>query len=130
MQNDEKGLVSYTHYEVLKIFDTTTLLKITPSTGRKHQIRLHLSSIGYPIIGENLYHIAGLPFLWEYYLGRNYPEYEKHLFLHAYTLEFEHPENFEHVKFIAKIPNFWENFIGWDKLNEVLINNSNYNYEK
>lgn len=44
-----------THYKVLKTLDNISLLEVTPKTGRMHQIRVHLTSIGHPIVGDKLY---------------------------------------------------------------------------
>ncbi|WP_104696869.1 MULTISPECIES: RluA family pseudouridine synthase [unclassified Helicobacter] len=50
-----KGKEAITHIKILKYFTNSTLLEVTPITGRTHQIRLHLFTIGHPIIGEPLY---------------------------------------------------------------------------
>ena len=49
------GENAITNYEVLKILKEHTLMKLNPITGRTHQIRVHLSSIGHPIIGDKIY---------------------------------------------------------------------------
>ncbi len=49
------GKTAITHLRVLEHFKDTTLLELTPITGRTHQLRLHLASIGHPIVGEPLY---------------------------------------------------------------------------
>ena len=51
----ETGYPSITHYEVLERFDKYTFLSVRIETGRTHQIRVHLSHIGYPILGDSLY---------------------------------------------------------------------------
>lgn len=51
----ENGQRAVTNYEPLKIFDGNTLLSITLETGRTHQIRVHLSHIGHPLLGDDLY---------------------------------------------------------------------------
>ena len=51
----EDGERAVTHYEVVKIKDGTTLLKINLETGRTHQIRVHFSHLGYPLVGDSLY---------------------------------------------------------------------------
>ncbi|MBW5410471.1 RluA family pseudouridine synthase, partial [Brachyspira hampsonii] len=49
------GESAVTHYKVLKILNEHTLLELKPLTGRTHQIRVHLSYIGHPIIGDKIY---------------------------------------------------------------------------
>lgn len=72
-----------TEYEVIKSFDfeneKLTLLRVFPKTGRTHQIRVHLASIGHPIVGDKIY-------------GRKKEKMLVRLFLHAYLLEFVSPE--------------------------------------
>ena len=71
-----------TEYEVIKSFEYEgekfSLLKVFPKTGRTHQIRVHLSSIGHPILGDKIY-------------GRRRQNFSPRLFLHAYLLEFKAP---------------------------------------
>ncbi len=66
-----------THYEVLKPGENYSLLKIRLETGRKHQIRVHLSDLGHPVAGDKTYHARTNP------CGR--------IALHAWRLEFRHP---------------------------------------
>ena len=54
---DEQGQPAFTHYEVLHSSKTGTLLKLTPTTGRTHQLRIHLQAIGHPIVGDAIYGI-------------------------------------------------------------------------
>ena len=54
----ENGKSSVTHFEVLKEFDTCSLVKCSLETGRTHQIRVHFASIGHPLVGDDLYGIA------------------------------------------------------------------------
>lgn len=61
------GLPCLTKYELIKKSEHYSLLKLIPYTGRKHQIRVHLASLGHSILGDPLYRYEGLPFLWEYY---------------------------------------------------------------
>ena len=51
----ENGQTSITHYEVLKEFDNFSLVKCSLETGRTHQIRVHMSAIGHPLVGDSLY---------------------------------------------------------------------------
>lgn len=86
---DEKGRKSKTSYQVLKHFDKFTLLELSPKTGRTHQLRVHLSNIGHPIVGDKLYGGKML-------LPRQ--------FLHAAYLSFIHPQTKLRVKFEADLP--------------------------
>ncbi|MDE6110688.1 MAG: RluA family pseudouridine synthase, partial [Eubacterium sp.] len=51
----EDGERAVTHYEAVKIENGATLLKINLETGRTHQIRVHFSHLGYPLVGDSLY---------------------------------------------------------------------------
>ncbi|OGM97675.1 MAG: hypothetical protein A2735_03685 [Candidatus Yanofskybacteria bacterium RIFCSPHIGHO2_01_FULL_41_21] len=72
------GKSAITEYEIAKSFDKFTLLDVAPKTGRTHQIRVHLQSIGCPIVGDPIYGPKG----WQKPAGLT------RLFLHAYKLEF------------------------------------------
>jgi 23S rRNA pseudouridine1911/1915/1917 synthase len=92
---DEKQ--AYTNYEVLQSviserFDFLNLVKLLPKTGRKHQLRKHLSVIGNPILGDK-----------EYFLEDKILK-GKGLFLHAATLEFIHPFTKEKVSISKELP--------------------------
>lgn len=71
-----------TEYKILKKFDDFTLLEIAPKTGRTHQIRVHLNSIGTPVSGDPIY---------QFKKSINPPGLNR-LFLHAYKLEFTSPD--------------------------------------
>lgn len=76
---------SFTEYEVIKYFSDSSLVKIFPRTGRTHQIRVHFSAIGHPVIGDSLYGDKSLnkKFERQFELSRQ--------FLHALELEITHP---------------------------------------
>lgn len=70
---------SITHYTTIKTVDKNTLLDIKTDTGRKNQIRVHLSDIGCPIVGDRKYGASD--------------EFKRRVRLHAYSLSFPHPVN-------------------------------------
>jgi len=76
------GKESITEYKTLKNFEKYTLLDVTPKTGRTHQIRVHLKSIGCPVAGDTVYSPKG----WQKPNGLN------RLFLHAYKLRLNTPD--------------------------------------
>jgi 23S rRNA pseudouridine1911/1915/1917 synthase len=89
-----------TRYQVAAFFNYCTRLRVRPETGRTHQIRVHLSSIGHPVVGDRLY--GG---------HRNLPKYLQNevsrldrFFLHAHTLEFLHPQSLARMSFSAPLP--------------------------
>ena len=93
-----------TLYQSLQIVDSVknefvSLIKLSPVTGRKHQIRIHLSSLGFPIVGDKLYGET------DNILKR------KGLFLAATSLTFEHPKTDELLKFDIPLPDKFESFL-------------------
>ena len=76
---DPRGKPSVTEFKVREKFKEATLLEVRPLTGRRHQIRVHLYSLGHPVMGDALY-------------GKNRPVGgAPRLMLHAQSLEFRHP---------------------------------------
>lgn len=95
----KKGKEAITHFKVLKRYDKYTLLEINIETGRTHQIRVHLSQIGYPIVGDEVYS-----------KGKN--EWNiKGQCLHAKSLDFKHPITNEDMHLEAKIPQYFEEIL-------------------
>jgi len=91
----EGGRHAITHYKVLKRFDNNTLVECTLETGRTHQIRVHFSSIGHPVVGDLVYGYKKQKFKLNGQL------------LHAKTLGFNHPENDEYVEFSSELPEYF-----------------------
>lgn len=84
------GQTSITHYEVLKEFGNYSLVKCSLETGRTHQIRVHMSAISHPLIGDSLYgSISGL-------IDRQA--------LHCYKLHFMHPITKKFMDFVGEMP--------------------------
>ncbi len=96
MAVSKNGKNAITHFEVMERFDDYTLLKVNIETGRTHQIRVHLSQIGYPIVGDFVYSNGKNPFGVEGQM------------LHSYRLEFKHPISGKEMKLEAKLPEYFE----------------------
>ncbi len=95
----KKGKEAITHFKVLERYDKYTLLQVNIETGRTHQIRVHLSQIGYPIVGDEVYSN-----------GKN--EWNvKGQCLHAKSLEFIHPLTREKMYLEAELPQYFKNIL-------------------
>ena len=86
----ETGKEASTQYRVQKYLDTYTLVEVTPLTGRTHQIRVHLSAIGCPVVGDPVYGIKSA------HLNRQ--------FIHAYRLGFRLPSTEQYQEFTSPLP--------------------------
>ena len=92
MAVDKDGKEAVTHFKVIKRYEKYTLLEVKIDTGRTHQIRVHLSQIGYPVVGDEVYSN-----------GKN--EFNIHgQLLHAKSLDFKHPVTGEHMHLEAELP--------------------------
>lgn len=100
MDVDKNGKEAITHFKVLKRYKDCTLLEINIETGRTHQIRVHLSHIGYPIIGDDVYSN-----------GKNKWNIEGQC-LHAKSLDFMHPITGKQMHIEAELPEYFERLIG------------------
>ena len=96
MAVDPKGKEAITHYKVLQRYDKYTLLKIKIDTGRTHQIRVHMSYIGHPVVGDM-----------QYSNGKNEFGIEGQM-LHSKYLEFDHPITGKRLKLEAPLPEYFE----------------------
>jgi len=99
MAVSKNGKNAVTHIKVLERFDGFTLLEVNIETGRTHQIRVHLSQIGYPIVGDFVYSNGRNPFGVEGQM------------LHSMKLEFVHPKNGNKMKLEAKLPEYFEDVL-------------------
>lgn len=90
------GRESYTKFKVLERFNGYTLLEVELKTGRTHQIRVHMSHIGYPIVGDDVYSNGKNPF------GATSQ------MLHSSVLGITHPTTGEYVEFKAELPKEFE----------------------
>lgn len=108
----EKGKEAITFYEVLESFRGFSLLKLTPKTGRTHQIRVHLSYIKHPIVADDMY---GGKLVYPWQLADAEPSLQDPIIsrcaLHASTLEFKHPATSETIKFEAPLPKDMQNIL-------------------
>ena len=96
---DPNGKNAITHFKVLKRYDKYTLLELKIDTGRTHQIRVHMSYIGHPVVGDSVYSN-----------GKNEFDIEGQM-LHARYLEFKHPITGEELKLEAPIPEYFESIL-------------------
>ncbi len=96
MAVSKNGKNAITHFEVIERFLGYTLLKINIETGRTHQIRVHLSQIGYPIVGDFVYSNGKNPFGVQGQM------------LHSSELEFRHPITGKELKLQAQLPEYFE----------------------
>jgi len=102
----EGGKNAITHYEVIERYNGYTLIKCILETGRTHQIRVHMASIGFPLVGDPLYGFKKQRFKL------------KGQMLHAKTLGFIHPTKNEYVEITTELPEYFKVII--DKLRNEL----------
>jgi len=101
----EIGKEAITFYELLEQFRGFSLLKLSPLTGRTHQIRVHLSYIKHPIVADTMYG-GKLVYRWQLADAEPAPEDPviDRVALHAYSLQFCHPRTGQSVRFEAPLP--------------------------
>lgn len=92
----ENSRDAVTHYKVLERFGKYTLIECILETGRTHQIRVHMSHNGHPIVGDKTYGVSKEEFNLDGQL------------LHAYKIGFIHPVTREYMEFTSEIPDYFK----------------------
>ena len=98
--NEKSGKPAVTHYKVLQRFSGFTYIECCLETGRTHQIRVHMSSMGYPLLGDEVY--AG---------GRRSPFHMEGQCLHAKILGFQHPRKGVYIETDAPLPDYFTHLL-------------------
>lgn len=97
--NEKNGREAITHYRVLERFRQFTYVECQLETGRTHQIRVHMASIGHPLLGDTVYGPAKSPYKLQ---GQT---------LHAGVLGIIHPRSGEYMEFLAPLPRYFEELL-------------------
>lgn len=99
MAINPNGKHAVTHYKVLKRFDKYTYIECELETGRTHQIRVHMASIGHPLLGDEVYSNRKSPFRLD---GQT---------LHAKILGFKQPTTGEYIETDAPLPEYFRHLL-------------------
>jgi 23S rRNA pseudouridine1911/1915/1917 synthase len=94
----EGGKPSVTHFKVIERFKEHTLIELNLETGRTHQIRVHMTYIGHPLLGDPVY-------------GPKKVVGTTGQFLHAKVLGFVHPRTKEYMEFTSELPDYFQAMI-------------------
>lgn len=97
--NYKNGKTAVTHYKVLERFGKYTYIECELETGRTHQIRVHMTSIGHPLIGDSVYGPDRQPFKTQGQV------------LHAKVFGFIHPTTGQYMEFEVPLPEYFENIL-------------------
>lgn len=97
--NEKNGKDAITHYKVLERFDKYTYMEFKLETGRTHQIRVHMASIGHPLLGDTLYSNGKSPYKLQ---GQT---------LHAMVIGFNHPKSGAYIEISAPLPEYFEKIL-------------------
>ena len=99
MAVNKNGKNAVTHFKVLNRYEKYTLLEIKIETGRTHQIRVHLSHIGYPVVGD-----------YTYSNGKNDFNVEGQM-LHSKKIKFRHPKSDKEMELVANLPEYFQKIL-------------------
>ena len=110
-----EGKQASTFYEVLERFDGFTLFGCRPRTGRTHQIRVHMTSIGHSLVGDRAYRSRNQQLV---ELPDGAPDPARHC-LHAFRLELSHPRTGEEMTFEAPLPDDMARLVEWLRANRA-----------
>lgn len=97
--NSQNGKEAITHYKVLERFKEYTYIECQLETGRTHQIRVHMSSIGHPLLGDFVYS------------NQKSKYHTNGQTLHAYVLGFIHPKTGQYIETVAPLPDYFERLL-------------------
>ena len=109
----KKGRMAMTRWRRAEELNGFTLLEVFPQTGRTHQIRVHLSSIGHPILGDPLYGRKGRLGTIHDTVFKECVKKMNRQALHAQRLIFTHPRSGERVQFTAPLPRDMSDVLEW-----------------
>jgi 23S rRNA pseudouridine1911/1915/1917 synthase len=109
----KKGRIAITRWKRVENLDDFSLLEICPQTGRTHQIRVHLSSVGHPLLGDPLYGRRGRPGSIQDPVLKECVRRMNRQALHAHRLTFDHPRTGKRVEFEAPLPQDMRDALEW-----------------
>ena len=96
---DKNSKNAVTYYEVIEFYERYSYMKFSLETGRTHQIRVHMSNMGHPLAGDNIYG------------AKNDPDFLNGQCLHARKIKFKHPVTGEMLEFSSELPEYFKKFI-------------------
>jgi 23S rRNA pseudouridine1911/1915/1917 synthase len=103
---ENRGRMAHTEYKSVETFQEFCLLEVKIKTGRTHQIRVHLSAIGHPVVGDSVYGERSNKAFEKKYGPLN------RYFLHATRLRFHHPKTGSELEFHSELPLELQNLLG------------------